>query len=212
MSRPPVVAVLLALLACGPPDNAESEGPESESAEIQAGASSAPEKRADRMITEAVAPLPAPLRLSATVLGLRDGTLTVLREGSGPMRCLADDPSDDRWHVACYHESLEPFMERGRELRAGGAEREAVDSIRQAEIESGELPFPDHPVALYSLTGPEGAFDPETGEAPEASRLFVVYTPYATPGELGISAEPSRERPWLMYPGKPWAHVMVSGR
>ena len=30
------------------------------------------------------------------------------------MICLADDPNESpRWHVACYHKALEPFMARG---------------------------------------------------------------------------------------------------
>lgn len=193
MSRPVLAILLLTLTGCQQESNAQEKSP-------------------DRQVTEAISPLPEALRVGATVLGYRDGELVTLREGAGSMTCLADDPADDRWHVACYHNSLEPFMARGRELRAGGAEREQVDSVRAAEIASGELEFPDHPAALYRLDDSPGSFDPATGPSDEARRLFVVYTPYATPDELGLSAEPSRERPWLMFPGKPWAHIMVVGK
>jgi hypothetical protein len=34
--------------------------------------------------------------------------------------CLASDPAVARFHVACYHHSLEPFMACGRALREQG--------------------------------------------------------------------------------------------
>lgn len=163
-------------------------------------------------VSEAVKPLPQNLRAGATVLGHRPDRerLDTLREGSGEMICLADEPGDDRWHVACYHESLEPFMKRGRDLRARGLAEEKVDSIRHAEAESGDLPLPDQGGALYSLTGPAGSFDPSTGEvSDEASPLFVLYMPGATPATTGLSPEPRPGEPWLMNPGTPTAHMML---
>jgi len=112
----------------------------------------AQEKSVERQIAEAVSPLPETLRRAAAVLGYGYGRMVVLREGTNTMICLADDPMREGFHAACYHESLGPFMARGRELRAqgkNGAERRA---IRIAEIEAGTLAMPDHPTALYSLT------------------------------------------------------------
>jgi hypothetical protein len=164
----------------------------------------------EAIIAEAVSALPDPLRAGAEVRAFRDGDLVKIREGGNGIICLGDNPGDERWHVACYHESLEPFMARGRELRAEGKERGEVQEIRRAEIESGSLSFPDKSVALYSLTGPAGSFDPATGEAEGANGLTVVYVPYATEATLGIPAQPSGARPWLMNSGEPWAHIMIS--
>ncbi len=144
------------------------------------------------------------------MLGYRGGHLDVLRSGTNAMVCLADDPGREGFHVACYHESLEPFMARGRELRAQGVARPQLDSLRLAEIEGGSLPMPQHPTALYSLSHDADAFDP-TGEVSEGVRgLYVIYLPYATEASTGISVVPAADRPWLMFPGKPWAHVMIS--
>ena len=80
-------------------------------------------------IAAAIQPLPAPMRDSAAVLGYgADGRLVELRHGSGSMICLADDPKDDGFHVACYSASMEAFMARGRELRAQGANQFRVAS------------------------------------------------------------------------------------
>lgn len=172
---------------------------------------SAQEKPDDRIIAEALSALPQAMRDGAEVRAFRNGELVTIRPGGNGMVCLADDPGDERWHVACYHEDLEPFMARGRELRAQGIEdRARLDSIRGAEIESGELTFPDHPAVLYSWFGDSTSFDAETGEAEKAQGLYVIYMPYATAEETGLTMESSRERPWLMAPGKPWAHVMIA--
>ena len=162
-------------------------------------------------ITAAVLPLPADARASATVLGYgADGKLTTLRKGSGAMTCLADDPKLPQFHVACYHDSMEPFMARGRELRASGVTGTQVDSVRFREAKAGTLKLPSHPASLYSLTG--GTFDPKTGTATGARLLYVVYIPYATGATTGLSEKPQDNGPWIMFAGTPKAHIMFTPR
>jgi hypothetical protein len=159
-------------------------------------------------LASAVAPLPAEFRESATVLGHADSghELVVLRAGAGPFICLADRPGDDRFHAACYHASLEPFMARGRELRAQGIDAAEVDTLRYAEVLDGRLEMPRHPAALYSLTG--GSVHPETGEVTGARPLYVVYIAFATAASTGLPTTPVPNAPWLMFPGTPKAHIM----
>lgn len=160
-------------------------------------------------ITAAVLPLPADQRESATVMGYSpEGKLVTLRKGTGPMTCLASDPKAPRFHVACYHRSLEPFMARGRALRASGIKGEKVDSVRFREARTGKLRLPKQAAALYSLTGERGSFDAASGTAPTAKRLFVVYMPYATAASTGLTAVPVQNAPWIMFPGTPKAHIM----
>ena len=167
--------------------------------------------KADRQIAAAISPLPAPLRANATVLGYHaDGKLVTLRKGSNDMVCLADDPGQDRFHVACYHKSLEPFMARGRELHARKLSREAIDSVRLADVKRGRYKMPSAPAALYQYFAPRDSVDAATGVVNGASYLYVVYTPYATPESTGWTANPLADGPWIMYPGKPWAHLMIA--
>src|SRR5688500_3640963 len=103
---------------------------------------------AAQQIAPAVLPLPADLRANATVLGYApDGRFVTLRDGAGPMTCLATNPTMPQFHVACYHKSLEPFMARGRELRSQDKNitRERVDSVRFLEARSGKLKLPKEP-------------------------------------------------------------------
>ncbi len=162
-------------------------------------------------IHAAVAPAPPERRDAARVLGYDpDGSLIELRGGSGDLVCLADDPGDERFHVACYHASLEPFMARGRELRAQGVERADILSMRRDEIAAGDLAFPAGPAALYSLTGPPGSFDAETQRVLGGNRVYSIYIAGATGETTGLPLEPiADDQPWLMSPGEPWAHIMI---
>jgi hypothetical protein len=164
-----------------------------------------------QQVAAAILPLPRELRDGATVLGYDgSGKLVPLREGKGEMLCLADDPAIRSFHVACYHKSLEPFMARGRALRASGVKGAQVDTVRFAEIRSGKLAMPRGPTSLYTLTDPDGGYDAAANAAPRARGLHVVYIPFATTETTGISATPSEHTAWLMYPGTPKAHIMFT--
>lgn len=165
-----------------------------------------------QQVASAVLPLPAEFRGGARVLGYRAGTsaLTTLREGPGPFVCLASAPGREQFHVACYHRSLEPFMARGRALRAAGVTGDRVDSVRFAEVRAGTLEMPAQPAALYSLTG--GSYDAAANRIDGARSLFVIYIAGATAESTGLSARPAQGTPWIMSPGTPKAHIMFVPR
>ena len=158
----------------------------------------------------AVGGLPDEFQASATVLGYRTlgGDLVELRRGNGAYICLADDPTDARFHAPCYQRDLEPFMRRGREIRAAG-QGDRVDEIRYAEVEAGTLPMPEV-ASLYALNARPGDWDPATGEIRASSKTLVIYIPYATSESTGLSLEPKTGEPWLMSPGTPKAHIMFT--
>ena len=158
-------------------------------------------------IASAILAAPKERRSEATVLGYNGkGEVVTLRKGSNDLICLADDPADKSFSVACYHKDLEPFMARGRELAAKlkGKQRHEV---RWKEVEQGKVPMPREPRMLYVLTG--SGYDAVKGEVTDPYLRWVVYTPYATPESTGLSTTPG-PGPWLMYPGTPGAHIMIS--
>jgi hypothetical protein len=168
---------------------------------------------ATEQIAAAVLPAPADLRATATVMGYdSNGKLVKLRTGTGALTCLASDPRAERFHVACYHKAMEPFMARGRALRRDGVKADLVDSVRFHEVRRGRLIMPRQPAVLYSLTGKPGSFDPVSGTLTGARQLFVIYVPGATAQSLGISAVPAEGIPWVMNPGTPKAHIMFVPR
>lgn len=164
-----------------------------------------------QQIAAAVLPLPETLREGAAVFGWKDGALVQLRAGTNAMRCLAEDPARKNFHVACYHDALEPFMAAGRTLRARGLNPAAVDSARRAQLEAQQWRMPAGPTLLYELFGPEGAYDPVTQTLTGAQAVHVVYIPYATAATTGLALDGQKGyRPWLMDPGEPWAHIMLT--
>ena len=175
-----------------------------------AAAATAPLTEAQQ-IASAVLPLPVEFRADARVMGYRSGEkeLVTLRNGGGAFTCLASNPAQPRFHVACYHRSLEPFMARGRALRASGVEGDQVDSARFREIRRGTLAMAKQPAALYSLTGAAGSYDPATGSATGARALAVIYISGATSASTGLTATPTQGAPWIMFPGTPKAHIML---
>ena len=159
-------------------------------------------------IEQAVLAAPGSMRQAATVLGYggedRPGdALTVLREGTNDLICLADDPEVPGFHAACYHRSLDDFMVLGRRLKAEGMGRDEIMDARYAALASGDLKMPDRAV-LYTVSAEGGpaALD-------GARRLVVVYVPGATVEDLGLPSRPEGSAPWLMLPGTPWAHIMI---
>ncbi len=174
-----------------------------------AGAARAQDRPAAQQIAGAVLPLPDSARGGATVLGYQNGRLTQLRAGHNGMICLADDPNQVGFQTSCYYRTLEPFMARGRSLRAAGiTKRHAIDSVRLAEIKRGKIVMPKVPALLSSVFSQDSTFDP-LAPAPKVTTLHVIYMPYATEASTGIPATPMKAGPWLMYAGTPWSHVML---
>ena len=169
---------------------------------------------ADQQIEAAVMAAPRALQEGAKVYGYNDEfEWTTLREGENALICIADDPQKSNFHVACYYKGLEPFMNRGRELRGQGFTRKEVDKKRREEVEAGTLNMPEKAMTLYNLSGEQDAYNYQTGTLMEGQPLTVVYVPYGTTKTTGMSTSPAGPgAPWLMEAGTPWAHIMIPGR
>lgn len=195
------VAVGLALAAMGAVAPASAQaGPQG----IDTGG-----KSVEWLIQSAVLAAPGSLREGAEVRAWTpDERLVVLRPGTNDLICLADRADQERFHVACYHDSLEPFMARGRELSRQGVPAAARNETRWREIESGELPMPVAG-AVYNLDFADRDFDPATVDPATGTRLHAIYMSGATAASTGLPIQPG-DGPWLMLPGTPSAHVMIS--
>jgi hypothetical protein len=163
-------------------------------------------------IKTALMAAPEELRAEATVYGFnKDGNMILLREGNNDVICLADDPKIKGFNVACYHKDLEPFMKRGRELRAEGKQGKEIEYLRTKEINEGKLLMSKAPTTLYVLTAPHENNNIETGEVSNTYLRYVIYTPYATSESTGLPLKPHvAGMPWIMDPGTPHAHIMIS--
>lgn len=166
----------------------------------------------DNQIGAAILAAPEEHRADATVLGYdANGKIVTLREGTNNFICLADNPDLAGFNVACYHKDLEPFMARGRALKAEGKNGGEIFEIREKEAKEGTLKMPEQATTLYVYSGKDAQYDPATGEAAGANLRYVVYIPWATPETSGLPIKPQVPGgPWIMDPGTHKAHIMIS--
>jgi hypothetical protein len=162
----------------------------------------------DWQIATATLAAPELERENATVIGYDSGgELTVIRQGTNDLICLADDPSRKGFSAACYHKSLEPFMARGRELKKQGKSAEEIFNIREEEAKAGTLEMPEHAL-LNVLTG---QVNEATKEVEKTHLRYVYYIPFATSETTGLPLSPiSPGAPWIMNPGTHRAHIMIT--
>ena len=166
----------------------------------------------EALLATALMAAPEESRTNCTVIGWNmAGEFVTFREGTNEFICLADDPRKDKFNAACYHKSLEPFMARGRALKAEGKSAKEVFDIREEEVKAGKLTMGDNGSTLHIYYGPETSYDPATGKVAEAQYRYVVYMPFATAASTGLPESPiAPNHPWIMNPGTHRAHIMIS--
>jgi hypothetical protein len=160
----------------------------------------------EALIATALMAAPKESRSKCKVIGYNmAGEFVTLKEGDNEFIILADNPNQDGFSAACYHKDLEPFMARGRALRAEGKIEKEVFAIREAEMKSGQLKIT--PGLTLQITAQE--YD---SAASKLKRLrYVVYMPWATSKSTGLPEVPrSSNHPWIMNSGTHKAHIMIS--
>ena len=146
--------------------------------------------------------LPEELRESAAVVRFEQGEQVFLREGSNGLYCRADDPDTPGINIWCYPQAHDAYARRWYALAAEGMSADEVNEIIDQEIQSGDLEWPMG-VVNYNLRGPS---------LDNAVSTTVVYLPFATGESAGVTETRSFFRPWLMYPGTAFAHIMLPGQ
>ena len=165
----------------------------------------------DIQIKTALLPAPEEKKEGAMIYGYdEDGKVVVLREGTNDLVCIADNPYNKGIQVSCYFKDLDPFMERGRQLKKDGKETMEIREMRGAEVAAGSLKMPKAPSMMYIFYGSEEAYDKTKATLGDGQFRYVIYTPFATTESTGLPLKPhAKGMPWLMDPGTHRAHIMV---
>lgn len=166
----------------------------------------------EALIATALMAAPEDKRTESTVIGYNmAGEFVTLKEGTNEFICLADNPTQEGFNAAAYHKELEPFMARGRALKAEGKSPKEIFDIREEEIKSGKLKMGSSGTTLHLYYGPTAKYDQETAMVEDAIYRYVVYMPFATGASTGLPEKPKqRNHPWLMDAGTHKAHIMIS--
>jgi hypothetical protein len=166
---------------------------------------------AEIQIKTALLAAPEAMKAGAMVYGYNaKGEFIVLRKGTNELICIADNPNQKGLSVSCYHKDLEPFMARGRELKAAGKTTQETFDIREVEAKAGKLMMPKQASNLQVYSATEENYNATTGEVTKGSFRYVVYIPWATAESTGLPTKPEVPgMPWIMNPGTHRAHIMI---
>ena len=166
----------------------------------------------EALLATALMAAPEASRAGCKVIGYNmAGEFVTFREGTNEFICLADDPKQEGFNAACYHQDLEPFMARGRELKAEGITGKELFDAREKEVKAGTLKMGGPGTTLHVYYGPNATYDPATNEVDGARYRYVVYMPFATAATTGLPESPiAPNHPWIMDPGTHRAHIMIS--
>ena len=203
------------LFSCNSTDKSEDTTPETATETVvdstAAQVNYLPIDSDEALVATALMAAPAASRDGAKVIGYNTaGEFVTFREGSNEFIVLVDNSTQKGFNAAAYHKDLEPFMARGRALRAEGKKRDEVFAIREAEAKAGTLKIPTG-ATLSIYFGPNTNYDPETGTVEGAKLRYVVYMPFATAESTGLPVSPiASNHPWIMDPGTHRAHIMIS--
>lgn len=206
------------LISCNSSDKTKNSIEESSATKTVAGSTSNDVKKQlqaidtdEALIATALMAAPKESRSGCKVIGYNmDGAFVTLREGDNQFIVLADNPNQDGFNAACYHKDLEPFMARGRALRAEGKTEQEIFAIREAEMKSGEIKITTG-ATLHIYYGAKTMYDPETSKVESAQLRYVIYMPWATSKSTGLPEVPiAPNHPWIMNPGTHRAHIMIS--
>ncbi|MDU8885437.1 hypothetical protein RXV94_04635 [Yeosuana sp. MJ-SS3] len=214
-----VIALAGVLMSCNISDKTKNTTVESSAQEITKDSTSNPIKNRyvaidtdEALIATALMAAPEASRDKCKVIGYNmAGEFVTLKEGNNEFIVLADNPKKTGFNAACYHKDLEPFMARGRELRAEGKTAVEIFDIREQEAKSGKLDMGKPGSTLHIYYGPNELYDPETSKVKGAQYRYVVYLPFATAQSTGLPEKPiGANHPWIMNPGTHRAHIMIS--
>ena len=198
------------LISCGPKDAALTDTTENTVKTINANLTDITTDAA--LIATAVMAAPEASRAGSKVIGYNmAGEFVTLKEGNNEFICLADDPKKKGFSAACYHKVLDPFMARGRALKAEGKTATEIFDIREEEVTAGTLSMGPTGATLHIYFGGETQYDPVTSLVDGAEYRYVVYMPFATAESTGLPERPvEANHPWIMNPGTHRAHIMIS--
>lgn len=155
---------------------------------------------------------PPEKRDSCTVYGYdANNQLVIIKKGTNELICLADNPEQANFSVACYNKNLEPLMYSGRVLRKQGFKGQQLFDERAKEVKAGTLKMPDGPSTLYVYAADDKDVNLTTGEVKNGYMRYVIYIPFATVASTGLPVKPSAPgMPWIMDAGTFGAHIMIN--
>jgi len=159
---------------------------------------------------------PAHVSDSATVLVLRQGRYVVGAEGSSDVTCLVARSRPGSVEPICYDaEAARTIMQieiRRNEFRFAGTPGDEIDRAVAEAIGHASLPLPQRPALAYMMSSGQVLVSDDGRNVGHWMPHLMLYIPYLTAAELGLSGPPSMEAAAVFDEGKPTAHMVIAVR
>lgn len=156
---------------------------------------------------------PPTVTAGARVLALTDQGFVVADSGSNGVTCLVDRSWPRALEPHCYDAegaaSILPMELRRTELRHLGRSEDEIDREIGAGLASGRFRLPRRPALTYMMSAGQVLYD-DSGRRIGAWRPhLMLYHPYLTNAELGLSATPDLRIGAVFDEGAPNSSLVI---
>jgi hypothetical protein len=157
---------------------------------------------------------PAEISLEATVLVLVRGTgYEVAAEGTNGVTCLVSRTWPESIEPHCFDRegsrTILPVHVRQAELRELGWSKEAIEQDVADGFRTGLFTPPRRPAMSWMMSAGQVLVN-DAGRVVGAWKPhLMIYYPYMTEADLGITGDPPEDGPMLDDPGRPTSNVIV---
>jgi hypothetical protein len=169
----------------------------------------------DRATEIALARSAAPPEVSddATVLVLERGGFIVAEPGASSVTCLVDRSDPRALEPHCYDAegsgTILKIRLREAELREQGRTAGEIESDVSDGIRTGRLRLPSRPAMSYMMSAGQVLYDGDRRVGAWKPHL-MVYVPYLTTADIGLSGEPSTAAATVFDEGTATACIVVA--
>lgn len=159
---------------------------------------------------------PSPVSREATVLVLAGQRYVVGADGASDVTCLVARSRPGSIEPICYDaEAARTIMQieiRRNELRFAGTNDDEIDRMVAEAIGDATLPLPRRPALAYMMSSRQVLVSDDGRNVGHWLPHLMLYVPYLTAGELGLSGAPSLDAATVFDDGKPTAHMVIAVR
>lgn len=156
---------------------------------------------------------PAQVTDDATVLVLQRGGYVVAVEGTNGVTCYLSRSRPESLEPHCFDAegsaTILAMALRRAELRELGKTKAEADADIAEGLAAGRFRLPTRPAMSYMMSSGQVLFDDDGTRVGNWRPHLMIYVPYITSADIGVSGPPSLAAPIVVDAGKPTANIMV---
>ena len=113
----------------------------------------------------------------------------------------------------CFHpeaaRTIVPICARRMQLREEGRDRAAIDADIAEGLRTGRVRPPARPAVSWMMSSAQVLYNDEGRHVGAWKPHLMIYYPYLTAEDLGITGTPYGDGPLIVDPGEPTANLMI---